>query len=151
MRQNKKCRICKSLSTTSLQNYIKLKTPYLAYEFIRPYPLDELKEVLICKNCQFIYNFSNSNEAAYMKYYREYNKHQVRKGKLEDIDRSYFNKLILWSKKNGLKFYNKKILDFDSGGKLLKKVFKKYKINSVSNYDINNCNINNKKFDIIIY
>ena len=85
MPQNKKCRICKSPSTTSLQNYIKLKTPYLAYEFIKPYPLDELREVLICKNCQFIYNFSNSNEAAYMKYYREYNKHQVRKGKLEDI------------------------------------------------------------------
>jgi len=150
MPQNNKCRICKSPSTTSLQNYTKVKTPYLAFEFIKPYPLDGLKEVLICKNCQFIYNFSNSKEADYIKYYGEYNKHQVRKGKLEDIDISYFNKLILWSKKNGLKFYNKKILDFGSGGKLLKKVFKKYKINSVSNYDINNCNINNKKFDIII-
>lgn len=137
------CRLCGSKQNLCIDEISSLVVP-------SKYPLKEDLKVTLCNSCGFVGNLSSSTLSDYKKYYTDFNKHHVRDGYLEKLDKDYFYKIF-----NIIKSYDHKIiegatiLDFGSGAKLLSQIARSKGAKICESLDVGN-RIANRKYDIVI-
>jgi len=137
------CRLCGSTQNLCIDEISSLVVP-------SKYPLKEDLKVTLCNSCGFVGNLSSSTLSDYKKYYTDFNKHHVRDGYLEKLDKDYFNKIF-----NIIKSYDHKIikgatiLDFGSGAKLLSQIARSKGAEICDSLDVGQ-RITCRKYDIVI-
>lgn len=112
-----------------------------------PYPLKGEQSIVQCVNCGFIYSDSENTVDSYQQYYLELNKHKKRANDAQELDRSYFAKILKML--DGL---NKDavILDFGSGDLLMKSMLKDMGYENILTHDVESEGNYENKFDLIL-
>lgn len=137
------CRLCGSHNVTTIVEGMELLVP-------TPYPLAGDMRLLLCADCSFLGATSSATADDYTAYYIRYNKHQIREGALETLDRQYFDKILsmIISEAPG-SLTDADLLDFGSGAKLFSRMAIERGAQSALNHDLH-APISRCDFDIVV-